>query len=93
MHHVVARRRGAPRQAGGPASTGAGGAPAATPPPKTCSARWSPGLPVADRSSMVQGGFGVYNSFLLHAERAAARYGVPAHGILREVGERGYVGG
>jgi len=52
-----------------------------------------PRLPVADRSSIVQGRFGVYNSFLLHAERAAARYGVPAHDILREVGERGYVGG
>ena len=28
-------------------------------------------LPVADRASIVQGRFGVYNSFLLHAERAA----------------------
>lgn len=50
-------------------------------------------LPIADRASIVQGRFGVYNSFLLHAERAADRYGVPAHDILRVVGERGYVGG
>lgn len=50
-------------------------------------------LPWADRSSIVQGHSGVYSSFLLHAERAAERYKVPAHEILREVGERGYVGG
>ena len=50
-------------------------------------------LPVADRASIVQGRFGVYNSFLLHAERAADRYGVSTHEILRRVGEAGYVGG
>jgi 4-hydroxy 2-oxovalerate aldolase len=50
-------------------------------------------LPVADRSSIVQGRYGVYNSFLLHAERAADRYGVPAYQILKRVGEAGYVGG
>jgi 4-hydroxy 2-oxovalerate aldolase len=50
-------------------------------------------LPVADRASIVQGRFGVYNSFLLHAERAAERYGVSAHEILQRVGEAGYVGG
>ena len=50
-------------------------------------------MPVADRASIVQGRFGVYNSFLLHAERAADRYGVSAHEILRRVGEAGYVGG
>ena len=50
-------------------------------------------MPVADRASIVQGRFGVYNSFLLHAERAAERYGVSAHEILRRVGEAGYVGG
>ncbi len=50
-------------------------------------------LPVADRASIVQGRFGVYNSFLLHAERAAERYGVSSHEILRTVGECGYVGG
>lgn len=50
-------------------------------------------MPVADRASIVQGRYGVYNSFLLHAERAADRYGVPAFQILKRVGEAGYVGG
>ena len=50
-------------------------------------------LPVMDRSSIVQGFAGVYSSFLLHAERAAQRYGVPAHDILYEVGRKQYVGG
>jgi 4-hydroxy 2-oxovalerate aldolase len=50
-------------------------------------------LPHMDRSSIVQGYAGVYSSFLLHAERAGARYGVPAHEILQRVGEAGYVGG
>jgi 4-hydroxy 2-oxovalerate aldolase len=52
-----------------------------------------PRLPWMDRSSVVQGYAGVYSSFLLHAERAAERYGVPAHAILQRVGEAGYVGG
>jgi 4-hydroxy 2-oxovalerate aldolase len=52
-----------------------------------------PRVPVADRSAIVQGYAGVYSSFLLHAERAAQRYGVPAHEILQRVGEAGYVGG
>ncbi|WP_262699568.1 MULTISPECIES: 4-hydroxy-2-oxovalerate aldolase [Streptomyces] len=52
-----------------------------------------PRLPWMDRSSIVQGYAGVYSSFLLHAERAAERYGVPAHEILAQVGEAGYVGG
>jgi len=50
-------------------------------------------LPWMDRSAIVQGYAGVYSSFLLHAERAAGRYGVPAHEILQRVGEAGYVGG
>jgi 4-hydroxy 2-oxovalerate aldolase len=50
-------------------------------------------LPWMDRSSIVQGYAGVYSSFLLHAERAAARYDVPAHEILQRVGAAGYVGG
>ncbi len=50
-------------------------------------------LPVMDRSSIVQGFAGVYSSFLLHAERAADRYGVPAHEILYRVGAEKYVGG
>lgn len=57
--------------------------------PRTQQAR----LPAADRSAIVQGYAGVYGSFLLHAERAADRYGVPAHEILQKVGEAGYVGG
>ncbi|GAA4789036.1 4-hydroxy-2-oxovalerate aldolase [Corynebacterium canis] len=50
-------------------------------------------IPAMDRGSIIQGHRGVYNSFLLHAERAAARYGVPTADILAEVGRRGYVGG
>lgn len=52
-----------------------------------------PRLPWAERNAIVQGYAGVYSSFLLHAERAAERYGVPAHEILQRVGEAGYVGG
>ena len=52
-----------------------------------------PRLPWMDRAAVVQGYAGVYSSFLLHAERAATRYGVPAHAILQRVGEAGYVGG
>jgi 4-hydroxy 2-oxovalerate aldolase len=52
-----------------------------------------PRLPWMDRASIVQGYVGVYSSFLLHAERAEQRYGVPAHQILQRVGELGYVGG
>ncbi len=52
-----------------------------------------PRLPWMDRASITQGYAGVYSSFLLHAERAAERYGVPAHEILQKVGEYGYVGG
>ena len=46
-------------------------------------------LPFADRSAVIQGHAGVYGSFLLHAERAAKRYEVPAHEILQKVGEAG----
>jgi 4-hydroxy 2-oxovalerate aldolase len=52
-----------------------------------------PRLPWMDRASITQGYAGVYSSFLLHAERASERYGVPAHQILQRVGEAGYVGG
>ncbi|MEJ2579061.1 MAG: hypothetical protein P8Z68_08180 [Kineosporiaceae bacterium] len=50
-------------------------------------------LPWMDRPSIIQGYAGVYSSFLLHAERAAERYRVPAHELLQRVGAAGYVGG
>jgi 4-hydroxy-2-oxovalerate/4-hydroxy-2-oxohexanoate aldolase len=46
-----------------------------------------------DRDAMVLGYAGVYSSFLLFAQRAAAKYGVPAHEILVELGRRRTVGG
>jgi len=52
-----------------------------------------PRWPKMDRAAIVQGWAGVYSSFLLHAERAGERYGVPAHEILQRVSELGYVGG
>ncbi len=52
-----------------------------------------PRWPKMDRNAIVQGWAGVYSSFLLHTERAAERYKVPAHEILRRCGELGLVGG
>jgi len=46
-----------------------------------------------DRDTLSVGYAGVYGSFLLHARRASARYGIPAHEILMELGRRKMVGG
>ena len=46
-----------------------------------------------DRDTLSIGYAGVYGSFLLHAQRAAAKYGVPTAEILMELGARKMVGG
>jgi 4-hydroxy 2-oxovalerate aldolase len=48
---------------------------------------------MVDRASLILGYAGVYGSFMLHSERAAARYGVPQAEILLELGRRKAVGG
>ncbi|MCQ6264610.1 4-hydroxy-2-oxovalerate aldolase [Fictibacillus sp. WQ 8-8] len=45
------------------------------------------------KGSLVMGHAGVYSSFLLHAERAAARFGLDSRDILVELGKRKAVGG
>ncbi len=50
-------------------------------------------VPFISRSALLLGYCGVYGSFLLHAERAAQRFGVSEKEILLEVGRRKAVGG
>lgn len=46
-----------------------------------------------DRSSLTLGFAGVYSTFLLHANRAAERFGIPARDILVELGRKKMIGG
>jgi hypothetical protein len=48
---------------------------------------------IVDRAALILGYAGVYGSFMLHSERAAARYGVSQAEILLELGRRKVVGG
>ncbi|RFO96015.1 4-hydroxy-2-oxovalerate aldolase [Rhodoferax lacus] len=46
-----------------------------------------------DRDSLTLGFAGVYSTFLLHAKRAAARFGVSSRDILVELGRKKMIGG
>ncbi len=48
---------------------------------------------VIDRDGLLLGYAGIYGSFLLHAKRAAERFGVDSKDILLELGRRRVVGG
>ena len=46
-----------------------------------------------DRSSLTLGFAGVYSTFLLHADRAGKKYGIPSRDILVELGRKKMIGG
>jgi 4-hydroxy-2-oxovalerate/4-hydroxy-2-oxohexanoate aldolase len=46
-----------------------------------------------DRTSLTLGFAGVYSTFLLHAQRAADRFGLPARDILVELGRKKMIAG
>jgi len=48
---------------------------------------------IIDKDSLTVGYAGVYSSFLLHARRAAEKFGVDARDIIMEMGRRKSVGG
>jgi 4-hydroxy 2-oxovalerate aldolase len=52
-----------------------------------------PRAQIIDTSALSIGYAGVYSSFLLHAERAGAKFGVEPRAVLMELGRRRIVGG